>query len=75
MDVTTLLILLLIGAVATLVSGDKLASKVALLFSLVAFGLSINLLLQLCNKIPLRFVPHYHTHIAHCKVHFLFLLV
>jgi len=39
MDVTTILLLLLVGALATFISGDKLASKVALLFSLSAFGL------------------------------------
>lgn len=65
MDVTTLLILLLIGAVATLVSGDKLASKVALLFSLVAFGLSINLLLQFNQGTDISFVSNW---IANPKV-------
>jgi len=59
MDVTTLLILLLIGAVVTLVSGDKLASKVALLFSLVAFGLSINLLLQFNQGTDIGFVSNW----------------
>lgn len=44
MDVTTLLLLLLVGSIATLLSGDKLASKVALLFSVGAFGFSIYLL-------------------------------
>lgn len=44
MDVTTLLIILLVGALATYFSGDKWASKIALLFSLVAFGSSICLL-------------------------------
>lgn len=44
MDVTTLLILLLIGALATYFSGDKLASKVALVFSLGALGVSLSLL-------------------------------
>ncbi len=65
MDVTTLLILLLIGAVVTLVSGDKLASKVALLFSLVAFGLSINLLLQFNQGTDIGFVSNW---IANPKV-------
>jgi NADH-quinone oxidoreductase subunit M len=49
MDVTTLLILLLIGSIATYFSGDKLASKVALLFSLVAFGISLFLLNNYSN--------------------------
>jgi NADH-quinone oxidoreductase subunit M len=65
MDVTTLLILLLIGAVATLVSGDKLASKVALLFSLVTFGLSINLLLRFNQGTDIGFVSNW---IANPKV-------
>lgn len=41
MDVTSILILLLIGAIATYLSGDKLASKIALLFSLGAFALTL----------------------------------
>jgi NADH-quinone oxidoreductase subunit M len=49
MDVTTLLILLLIGSIATYFSGDKLASKVALFFSLVAFGISLFLLNNYSN--------------------------
>ncbi|MEL1240567.1 complex I subunit 4 family protein [Flavobacterium flavipallidum] len=44
MNVSLLLIILLVGAFATYFAGDKLASKVALLFSLVAFGFSIALL-------------------------------
>jgi NADH-quinone oxidoreductase subunit M len=44
MDVTTLLLLLLVGAIATFFAGDKLASKVALVFSLGALGLSLYLL-------------------------------
>ncbi|WP_278034321.1 complex I subunit 4 family protein [Flavobacterium nitratireducens] len=44
MNVSVLLIILFVGAFATYFAGDKLASKVALLFSLVAFGLSIALL-------------------------------
>lgn len=44
MDVTTLLILLLAGSIATYFSGDKLASKVALIFSLGAFAATLNLL-------------------------------
>lgn len=49
MDVTTLLLLLLIGSVATLLSGDKLAAKVALFFSVAALGLSIYLLNLYCG--------------------------
>ena len=44
MDVTTLLIILLVGALATYFSGDKWASKTALLFGLAAFASSICLL-------------------------------
>lgn len=46
MDVTTLLIILLVGALATYFSGDKWAPKVALLFGLAAFTGSICLLGQ-----------------------------
>ncbi len=46
MNVTTLLIILLVGAFATYISGDKWASKVALLFGLTAFASSICLLNQ-----------------------------
>lgn len=44
MNVSLLLILLLVGALVTYLSGDKLASKVALFFSLAAFAGSILLL-------------------------------
>ena len=44
MDVTYLLILLLFGAIATFLSGDKWASKVALLSSVTAFAGAICLL-------------------------------
>jgi NADH-quinone oxidoreductase subunit M len=46
MDVTTLLIILLVGAFATYFSGDKWASKVALLVGLTAFASAICLLSQ-----------------------------
>ena len=44
MDVTTILLLLLVGALITYFSGDKLASKVALVFSLGALAITLNLL-------------------------------
>ncbi|MGL2965281.1 complex I subunit 4 family protein [Flavobacterium sp. XGLA_31] len=44
MDVTTILLLLLVGALITYFSGDKLASKVALIFSLGALGVALTLL-------------------------------
>ena len=40
MNVSLILFILLIGALATFLSGDKFASKVALFFSLVALGCS-----------------------------------
>lgn len=46
MDVTYLLILLLFGAIATFLSGDKWASKVALLSSVTAFSGALCLLSQ-----------------------------
>jgi NADH-quinone oxidoreductase subunit M len=46
MDVTTILIILLAGAFATYISGDKWASKVALFFGLTALAGSICLLNQ-----------------------------
>ena len=41
MNVTSLLLLLLIGTIVTFFSGDKLAARVALFFSLAAFGLTL----------------------------------
>ena len=46
MNVSFILLILLIGALATYTVGDKLASKVALLFGLVSLGASIVLLNQ-----------------------------
>ena len=46
MDVTTLLIILLVGSFVTYLSGDKWASKVALIFGLTAFASSLCLLSQ-----------------------------
>jgi len=44
MDVSYLLILLLVGAFATYFSGDKLASKVALVFALASLAMSVYIL-------------------------------
>ncbi|SCY25953.1 complex I subunit 4 family protein [Flavobacterium caeni] len=44
MDASTLLIVLLIGSLATYFSGDKFAGKVALLFSVAALAVSVLLL-------------------------------
>ena len=49
MNVSLILFILLIGAVATFISGNKLASKVALLFSLVALGCTSVLVNQFLN--------------------------
>jgi NADH-quinone oxidoreductase subunit M len=49
MDVSIVLLSLLIGAVVTYFSGDKLASKVALLFSLGSLVLSLNILYLFTN--------------------------
>jgi NADH-quinone oxidoreductase subunit M len=38
MNVTSLLLLLLVGAIATFLAGNKLASRVALFFSVIGFG-------------------------------------
>ncbi len=46
MDVTTLLLILLVGTLATYFSGDKWAPKVALLVGLTAFAGAICLLSQ-----------------------------
>ena len=46
MDISYLLIILLVGAIATFFAGDKLASKVALFFGLASFAISLVLLNQ-----------------------------
>lgn len=56
MDVTTILLLLLVGSVATLLAGDKLAPKVALVFSLGALGLSLYLLNLLNHGTSISFM-------------------
>ena len=56
MDVTTILILLLVGAIATYFSGDKLASKVALLFSVATLGVSLYLLNQFSNGTTISYL-------------------
>ena len=59
MDVTTLLILLLVGAIATYISGDKLASKVAFAFSLAGLGLSLVLLSTYNNNGDISFMANW----------------
>ena len=59
MDVTTILILLLIGAIATFFSGDKLASKVVLVFSLGALAVTLNLLSIYSNGGNISFMANW----------------
>ena len=56
MDIIYLLILLLVGSFATYFSGDKLASKTALVFGLASFVLSIYFLNQLNSGINLDII-------------------
>jgi NADH-quinone oxidoreductase subunit M len=56
MDVTTLLLLLLVGAIATYFSGDKLASKVALAFSVATLGVSLKLLLDFIQGVDISYL-------------------
>jgi NADH-quinone oxidoreductase subunit M len=61
MDVTYLLILLFVGALATYFSGDKLASQVALLFGLASFGLTVYLLNIFNSGLNIDFVAPWIT--------------
>ncbi|MBC7605796.1 MAG: NADH-quinone oxidoreductase subunit M [Burkholderiales bacterium] len=56
MDVTYVLILLFVGALATYFSGDKMAAKVALFFGLASFGLSVYLLTLFNSGLAIDFV-------------------
>lgn len=56
MDVTFLLLLLLVGAIATYFSGDKYAYKVALLFSVTSFGLTLFLTNKMLNTVNVSFI-------------------
>ena len=67
MDVTLILIILLAGTFATFFAGDRLASKVALLFSLAAFAGSLFLLNQYNSGISVSFVKMW---IARPQVYF-----
>ena len=61
MDVTYVLILLFVGALATYFSGDKMAAKVALFFGLASFGLSLYLLTLFNSGQPIDFVSSWIT--------------
>jgi NADH-quinone oxidoreductase subunit M len=69
MDVTTILILLLIGTFVTYLSGDKLASKVALIFSLGALVVTLNLL---CKYIDGGYIGFMHEWIDTPRVYLAF---
>lgn len=56
MDVSSILILLLAGTVATFISGDKWASRVALLFSVAALAVSLVLLCHYDCKHDVSFI-------------------
>lgn len=56
MDVTYILILLLVGVFVTYVSGDRLASKVALFFGVASFGLSLYLLGLFNDGVSIDFI-------------------
>ena len=61
MNVSLILIILLVGAFATFLAGDKLASKVALFFGLVAAGASIVLLNEYNLGQDISFFQHWIT--------------
>ena len=61
MDVTYVLILLFVGALATYFSGDKMTAKVALFFGLASFGLSLYLLTLFNSGQPIDFVSPWIT--------------
>jgi NADH-quinone oxidoreductase subunit M len=59
MNVSIILIILLIGAIATYFAGDKWASKVALLFSTVAFAATVFVTYSYSNGEPVTFIYHW----------------
>ncbi len=62
MNISVLLIILLVGAFATYLAGDKLASKVALFFSLFSFGFSIALLNSYNSGDNINFFKYWINH-------------
>jgi NADH-quinone oxidoreductase subunit M len=62
MDVTYILIIFLIGALATFVSGDRFASKVALASSLVALVASLMLVIDYNANQPIGYSGVWATH-------------
>ncbi len=67
MNVTILLIILLVGAFATYISGKKLASKIALLFGLMAFIQTIVLICQHNQGVDTSFIAQW---IVKPNIHF-----
>ena len=59
MDVTTIVFLLFTGSIVTYFSGDKLASKVALIFSLGSLAVALNLLSVYCNGGNISFMANW----------------
>jgi NADH-quinone oxidoreductase subunit M len=62
MNVTLLLVLLLAGSIVTFLAGDKLASKIALLFSVSAFASSLYLLTLFNQQVDISFMGTWMTH-------------
>jgi NADH-quinone oxidoreductase subunit M len=56
MNVTLLLVLLLAGSIVTFLAGDKLASKIALLFSVATFASSLYLLTLFNQQINISYI-------------------
>ena len=59
MDVTTLLLFLLVSAIATYFSGDKLAPKVALLSSITALGIALKLLFDFNQGVEIGYLGNW----------------
>ncbi|MFN8275029.1 MAG: NADH-quinone oxidoreductase subunit M [Flavobacteriaceae bacterium] len=62
MDIVYLLLLFLVGALATYLSGDKLAPKVALLVGLISLGYSVHLLSLMSGGNPLTYSSGWIAH-------------
>ena len=67
MDISYLLIILLVGAIATFFAGNKLASKVALFFGLASFAISLVLLNQFNQGENINVLLHW---ISKPNIHF-----
>jgi NADH-quinone oxidoreductase subunit M len=67
MNISLLLILFFVGAIATYASGDKLASKVAVLFSTVTFGFTLYLINLYNSNVDISYTS---TWIAQPQINF-----